>query len=295
MKQIFIFLFAFFAAGYTFAQSQVCYISGPAILNEGDLQTYSVSLPAQCSECFDWDVSGPAAIVGSDQNNTVKIQALGTGTVSLCATVFNENGCTQCCLSIEVGGCCQPTMDGDFSCLGTYGHGHVTIEFPATNYEKCVASVESVEWFIDNGELVTSTDWLNRAIKSQACIGTFIHVRAIVHYSNGCDNDTLDVYIPGACPCDGKPVEGKSVGMTTGSDGSALDVNVSADGILEDVEISVVDPVNGVILGTNRLEKLNEAGSTVKFGIEQKYKNKLLWVLARSNGQVLAKNVVYFD
>lgn len=92
-----------------FAQKPPLAISGPCSLTVGQQVTYSV--PIYAAQCYDWDInntnlsiSGNVKIVGSDQSNSVTIEALSTGTFSLKVTYFNENGCNLLTLG------CTPTI-----------------------------------------------------------------------------------------------------------------------------------------------------------------------------------------
>lgn len=79
-----------------------CFILGPSSLLVDDQAVYTVDITAQCTDCYDWDISGDGIIVGSDQNSSVAIQATGAGSITLSVTVFTEDGCVECCTIIEV-------------------------------------------------------------------------------------------------------------------------------------------------------------------------------------------------
>lgn len=91
-----------------------CTISGPSTITLGQSASYSMPALAQCSECYDWDVvSGSVSISGSDQNNSVTINATAPGSFQLRVTWFDEDGCHQCTVngSVPVPPC-DVTQDG---------------------------------------------------------------------------------------------------------------------------------------------------------------------------------------
>lgn len=112
MKKI-LFLLVFLA-GFGSANAQCPTISGPAVLVVGTNATFSVtSGSAQCADCYDWDFTGSATIVGSDQNNTFTITPTATGTVSVCVNYITEGGCVDCCKDFST--CNIPSVNFAFS------------------------------------------------------------------------------------------------------------------------------------------------------------------------------------
>jgi hypothetical protein len=90
-----------------------CTISGPAAITVGQSASYSIPALAQCSECYDWDVvSGNVSISGSDQNNSVTVNANGAGSFQLRITWFDEDGCHQCTWNGSAIIPCDVTQDG---------------------------------------------------------------------------------------------------------------------------------------------------------------------------------------
>ncbi|MEL7426742.1 MAG: hypothetical protein AAFN81_27365, partial [Bacteroidota bacterium] len=91
-----------------------CIIIGVDSLGIFQQGVYSVDLEAQCAECYDWDISGPGIIVGSDQNSSVTIESTGIGDIVLSVTVFTEDGCIECCIPITVPNPCREGCCFDF-------------------------------------------------------------------------------------------------------------------------------------------------------------------------------------
>lgn len=87
-----------------------CSITGPNQISLDQTATFSVaSNIAQCTNCFDWDVSNAnAIIVGSDINNSVAIKRVNNGEFCITNTYFGESGCnscTKCFAAIPVNEC----------------------------------------------------------------------------------------------------------------------------------------------------------------------------------------------
>lgn len=121
MKKIIILLIAVFSYWGTSAQ---CSIIGPD--SPGSGAVYSISELAQCTSCYDWDVSpeGSLEIIGSDQESSVVISCLTAGDHTISVTYFTEEGCFTCEKTVNCSfGCCkieniqtnQVCIDGEIS------------------------------------------------------------------------------------------------------------------------------------------------------------------------------------
>ncbi|CAM3817780.1 MULTISPECIES: T9SS type A sorting domain-containing protein [Flavobacterium] len=118
-----------------YANSQ-CLINGPSEIIVGQTQTYSIPANAQCSNCYDWDtITSNIEIVGSDQNSSVSILALGSGSFDLQLTYFDENGCHTCVLKGTCNPnttCCAPILTGFYECRPA-GNGGGTVRFETSS------------------------------------------------------------------------------------------------------------------------------------------------------------------
>lgn len=127
MKKIYLF-FAILAFCNTNAQKTstvIGCINGPLSIEVGQTVTYSTSAIAQCSDCYDWDINnsptstqnsivGNLQITSSDMNNTVMIKALSSGTGVIKLTYFDENGCHECFINVNINGEACPNI----TCIG---------------------------------------------------------------------------------------------------------------------------------------------------------------------------------
>ncbi|MEL6811379.1 MAG: T9SS type A sorting domain-containing protein [Bacteroidota bacterium] len=119
-------------------------IDGPSTVTLGQTYSYSSNGNAQCSNCYDWDISGNANISGGDTANTVTINPTAVGTFTLDLTFFNEGGCFTCTKTITVlpddcEDCVRINITGNQTgtdCTSAYGY-----------LNDCVSlEIESVEW-----------------------------------------------------------------------------------------------------------------------------------------------------
>ncbi len=97
MKTIITFFALCLFSLHSYAQAG-CDISGPTSMELNDTATFSIpSSLAQCSNCYDWDVSNSnAQILTSDMSNSVQIKRVGDGSFTVTVTYINENGCDSC-------------------------------------------------------------------------------------------------------------------------------------------------------------------------------------------------------
>ncbi|WP_130735251.1 T9SS type A sorting domain-containing protein [Flavobacterium sp. J27] len=206
MNKNYLLLFSLLLFNFSFSQ---CLISGPSTINVGDTVVFSVPTgTAQCTECYDWDVSNSsvASIVGSDQNNTVSIQALTAGSFILQLTYFDETGCHTCSVEVNciiVPNCCTPTLSGFYECRpnGT-GGGTMVFESPS-NCEVDWSKISSISVLLNGGTFTTSpysgqssitlngpfSGSFNLSFSGQNCTGgSSVGVVADIYFNNGCSH-----------------------------------------------------------------------------------------------------------
>ncbi len=110
-------------------------ISGPVQLQVGQVATYTANNPAQCSNCYDWDISGQAD-GPNDQNQTYQFSANTPGTYSICVRTFDETGnCNPCCISVSVVTPPPPSCCFDYWAVPKY--------FPVC-FDECTGNLDNV-------------------------------------------------------------------------------------------------------------------------------------------------------
>lgn len=125
MRKI-IFIIAMLISNISLSQ---CVINGPNQFEVGQTVNFSVQAGiAQCIDCYDWDInnsdltiSGNLQIIGTDQNNSVQINAINTGNFSIKLTYFDETGCHFCVFDGKINprsiDCsCIPNFDSYYVC-----------------------------------------------------------------------------------------------------------------------------------------------------------------------------------
>lgn len=138
----------FSLSAQTMGPKDDCTITGPSYLEVGQQYQFSVSANAQCSLCYDWDISSfnlptPASIVGDDRQQTVTIQINSPGAFELKVTFFDESGCHSCQRNL-VGeeDCFDPIIEGKLDCgIG----GFVFLDSSTQN----LSNVDQVTWTFD--------------------------------------------------------------------------------------------------------------------------------------------------
>jgi hypothetical protein len=97
-------LFFGLLAGLITAHAQCPTITGPTSMLVGQAYTFSVNAgSAQCTDCYDWDATASLmSIPGSDQNNTVTINANSAGSGTVCVNYITETGCVSCCINVVI-------------------------------------------------------------------------------------------------------------------------------------------------------------------------------------------------
>lgn len=94
-----------------------CIISGPATVVAGVPTDFFISQLAQCTFCYDWDVSSlgnTVSIQGDDRKSVVTILANGSGIFNLKVTYFTETGCHTCQRNIVIDSSPQCDFEPEF-------------------------------------------------------------------------------------------------------------------------------------------------------------------------------------
>jgi len=294
----FIYVLSFMLATYfLYAQpcDRQCAISGPSSMEIGQSYTFTVNQTAQCSECYDWDVTGSVSIVGSDQNQSVTIQRTDSGPYTICVNYIDETGCHYCCIS--GGQCCIPYLDSYFICNGwDYGHGAIYIAYD----ELCDRNtVEYIEWDVNgayflNGPLAGQSSGITYGPGSPGNIGASpcpdnlnIFVTATVHFNNGCPPVTITQDIE-----PGMRISGEiKLKLFPNPATSFINVSLESQKSLQKVRIIGIDVLTGTEIFTQRLTG-NDKVFTKRIEIPRAYHNKMLQVIVLDNGKITATKQV---
>ena len=97
-----------------------CNITATSDIIVGEEATFSFPSNAQCSQCYDWDVSGDASIVPAWDDKTRFVTVVpGSGSFTLTMTYFDETGCHTCSktfTAVEPGCDFEPIFVTKFDC-----------------------------------------------------------------------------------------------------------------------------------------------------------------------------------
>ncbi len=291
-----LFLTLVFSINYVFAQLSGKCISGSTNINVGQTYNYSVSSSlGQCSNCYDWDVGSGLSISGTDQGNSVAIEALQPGSHQITVTYFNENGCNTC--TINVNGIDCPIIDqyeGLLSCSS--GSGYIELE----DVIQDLSTVASVEWTMTGGanDIIVNNATFDGNLSTQitsfqapfredfslTCMSAQsiqdIAFEAKVIFNNGCPDQIFYPKLTNS---------GRTINENTKI---AVYPNPSFDGFLninfenkinEEISIKVYDIMNSRILLEKDFGLINNSKELKKISIPQT-ESKLLELVIYENG-----------
>ncbi|KFC19304.1 T9SS type A sorting domain-containing protein [Chryseobacterium sp. FH1] len=137
-------------------------------ISVGETTVITSAAAAQCSNCYDWDINnnstssdnqtvGNIKIVGSDMNQSVTIQAVGTGSYSVRLTYFNETGCHVVDYCGTIDNCSVSNLPGCFGFDAVNGYANLYYAYLGSPYQAPVGDeCFTYHWYIkyQNGTLL---------------------------------------------------------------------------------------------------------------------------------------------